>query len=278
MIQTKYEFDLPRLRQRFAQSLQRAQSLPPPGARPITVAGRVAGWITTDALMPLRDLPGVHVGPEAVHFTDAPGVSLNLVLGEVARALKAAGKIRSWRNELLDVVAEGQVIGRIERAAIRPMGLLSQAVHLNAWHPDGRLWIARRALDKSTDPGMWDTLSGGLVAAGESLQQALLRETLEEAGLDFVQVRAHGQLRLVLRMHRCLPDGYQVENVFLADCPLPDACVPSNLDGEVIEFRCVDLAELWRLIAQDCFTLEAELCILDSLQRRLQDSSAAMSA
>src|SRR3546814_3997194 len=67
---------------------------------------------------------------------------------------------------------------------MRPLGLLTRAVHLNAWTPDGRLWIARRALSKSTDPGMWDTLVGGLAGSREDLEQALLRECAEEAGLE----------------------------------------------------------------------------------------------
>src|SRR5690606_1323182 len=86
--------------------------------------------------------------------------------------------------------------GRVaDRAAMRPLGMLTQAVHLSAWAPDGRLWIARRALDKPNDPGLWDTLAGGLVAAGEDCETALLRESREEAGLQAVEIAAHGPLR-----------------------------------------------------------------------------------
>ncbi len=225
----------------------------------------------------MAGLPGVHVEPEAVHVTAGARRSLDTVLEHMAQALNQAGLIRAWRNESLDVVAEGQRLACIERGAMRPLGLLTQSVHLNAWAPDGRLWVARRALDKSTDPGLWDTLSGGLVAAGETCATALLRETYEEAGLPAMMLDGCGPLRTVLRMHRRLPDGYQVENVLLADCVLPAGVVPVNQDGEVIEFRCLDLAGLWSCLEGGVFTLEAELCILDSLQRRLADPVAQAS-
>src|SRR5690606_32509291 len=124
------------------------------------------------------------------------------------------------------------------------------------------------ALNKSTDPGMWDTLAGGLVAAGEDLESALLRESFEEAGLPAVALAAHGPLRTVLRMHRRLDDGYQVENVLNSDCVLDEGVVPHNLDGEVLTFRCVAMPELWDMIVHGAFTLEAELAILDSLRHR----------
>jgi 8-oxo-dGTP pyrophosphatase MutT (NUDIX family) len=265
-------FTLDDLLTRNARLVRRAQQLPPSGARPVTVAGRVGGWIGPAALAAVADLPGVHVEPEAVHFTAAPAARLNLdaVLRGAALALRDAGCIRAWRDELLDVVAEGRPLGRIERGAVRPLGLLTQAVHLNGWSPDGRLWVARRALNKSTDPGLWDTLSGGLVAAGEDSESALLRETLEEAGLPAVALAAHGPLRTVLRMHRRLEDGYQVENVLLSDCVLDAGASPRNMDGEVLEFRCLSMPELWDMIVHGAFTLEAELAVLDSLRHRLR--------
>ncbi len=276
---TTAAFALDDLVARNARLVRRAQQLPPAGSRPVTIAGRVGGWIGAGALAAIASLPGVRIEPEAAHLTAAPGAGLGLdaVLQGVARALRDAGCIRSWRDELLDVVAEGRQLGRIERGAVRPLGLLTQAVHLNAWSPDGRLWVARRALDKSTDPGLWDTLSGGLVAASEDPESALLRETHEEAGLPAVALASHGPLRMVLRMHRRLPDGYQVETVLLSDCVLDGAAVPVNLDGEVLEFRCVDLVQLWDMITHGAFTLEAELSILDSLRHQSMIAAGAVS-
>ncbi|CAM5785470.1 NUDIX hydrolase [Castellaniella caeni] len=264
-------FTLDDLTARSARLVRRAQQLPPAGARPVTIAGRVGGWISPAALDAIAHHPGVRAEAEAAHLTAAPAarLSLDAVLADIAHTLQAAGFIRSWRNELLDVEAEGRRLARIERGAVRALGLLTYAVHLNGWSADGRLWVARRALDKSTDPGLWDTLSGGLVAAGEDLATALLRESHEEAGLEAVNLANHDPLRTVVRMHRRLPDGYQVETVSVSDCVLDAGVVPANLDGEVLEFRCVNMPELWAMLTQGAFTLEAELCVLDSLRHRL---------
>jgi 8-oxo-dGTP pyrophosphatase MutT (NUDIX family) len=263
----------PVLDTRYKQLAKRIQQLPPGGSRPLTVSGRVAGWITAKATSHLHDLPGVHIEPEAVHVTAAPTqrLPLNTVLAQLAVSLKDTGCLRGWRDELLDVIGEGRRLGVIERAAVRPLGLLTKAVHLNAWSPDGKLWIARRSSKKSTDPGMWDTLVGGLAGAGENLDISLLRESNEEAGLVASDIESRSPLRIILRMHRRLPEGYQVEDVLVSDCTLAESVAPKNLDGEVSEIRLVSIDELWSMVLADKFTREAELVILEGLQKRIRE-------
>ena len=70
----------------------------------------------------------------------------------------------------------------MERAVVRPLGITTFAVHLLA-SPDGRHWVQQRSLTKPNDPGLWDTLMGGMIPASDSMAQALERETWEEAGL-----------------------------------------------------------------------------------------------
>ncbi len=263
----------PAINARYQTLIRRIQHLPPSGARPLTVAGKVAGWITAKATSHLDGLPGIHIEDEAVHIRAVAGQrkSLNAVMADLAVTLKDTGCLRTWRDELLDVIGEGRRLGVIERAAVRPLGLLTKAVHLNAWAPDGKLWIARRALSKSTDPGMWDTLVGGLACAGESLDLSLLRESNEEAGLTAGDIENRSPLRVILRMHRRLPEGYQVEDVLVSDCILDESVTPRNLDGEVSDIRLVGMEELWSMVEAGEFTREAELVILEGLQKRLRD-------
>jgi isopentenyldiphosphate isomerase len=262
----------PLVQKRLDALVPRIQHLPPAGSRPLTVAGRVAGWATSRAAGALRNQPGIRVDHEAVHVVadTFQKMGLNAVMAQAARVLNDAGCVRSWRNELLDVYAEGRRLAVIERGAVRPLGLLTKAVHLNAWSPDGRLWVARRSLTKSTDPGLWDTLVGGLAGAGEALETSLLRESNEEAGLEPEHLHGRSELRTILRMHRRLPEGYQVEDILVSDCVLADDIQPRNLDGEVSEIRLVSLADLWSMIEQNLLTLEAELVVLEGLQRRIQ--------
>ncbi len=252
---------------RYRRLVPRIQQLPPPGSRPLTVAGKVSGWITARATGVLAGQPGFSIEPEAVNITACvtQRLSLNEVLASAACVLRDQGCLRGWRNELLDVIGEGRQLAVIERAALRPLGLLTRAVHLNAWTPDGKLWVAKRSATKTTDPDMWDTLVGGLACAGEILDDSLLRESHEEAGLEPDQLENRSPLRTILRMHRRLPEGYQVEDVLISECVLDDSVIPCNQDGEVSEIRAVALDELWEMINAKEFTVEAELVILDSL-------------
>ena len=54
--------------------------------------------------------------------------------------------------------------------------------------PDGKFLITQRAMNKHWAAGWWE-VSGGGVMAGESSQQAVLREVLEETGLDVSQAQ-----------------------------------------------------------------------------------------
>ena len=257
------------LEQRLQALLLRVQQLPHHGSRPLTVGGRVAGWITPKATDCVRGIDGVRVCDEAVHVGHA-SVSravLSRRLAQMAEAMKAEGCLRGWRNELLDVIGEGRRLAAIERAAVRPLGLLTHAVHLNAWTPDGRLWVARRSESKSTDPGLWDTLVGGLSGSGEKLEESLLRESNEEAGLNPQDIETRSPLHTILRMHKQLPEGFQVEDIVVSECVLPESVAPRNLDGEVSEISAVTLNELWQMMRDGVITLEAELVIIDSLLR-----------
>lgn len=257
--------------------MPRIQQLPPAGSRPLTVAGRVAGWITPRATHAVAGMPGVRITDEAVHVVAAPRERrpLDTIMESIAEALRDKGCLRGWRNELLDVYGEGRRLCVLERAAMRPLGLLTKAVHLNGWSPDGRLWLARRSETKATDPGMWDTLVGGLAVSGESLDLSLQRECAEEAGLSAADVHGRTPLRMVLRMHRRLPEGYQVEDMLLSDCVLSEDVTPCNRDGEVSEIRLATLEETWSMLEAGAFTHEAEACILDSIAIQLKRAHAS---
>lgn len=49
--------------------------------------------------------------------------------------------------------------------------------------PDGRFLITQRQMDKEWAPGWWE-IPGGGVTAGETSEEAVIREVLEETGLD----------------------------------------------------------------------------------------------
>jgi hypothetical protein len=75
------------------------------------------------------------------------------------------GFIPGWRNERYRIADAFE----IERAAARPFGLTTQAVHLNGIAGD-RMWLARRSPSKQIDPGMLDNLVAGGISAGFSAE------------------------------------------------------------------------------------------------------------
>ncbi|MBJ7263602.1 MAG: NUDIX domain-containing protein [Burkholderiaceae bacterium] len=267
-------FDLARARTtlagRYAQLNLRAQEQPAGRADAVTIAGTACGWATQAACDALQDLACVRLDAQGLHIaSDLPAGSqeVDACLTEIAQRLRDADCLRGWRDERLDVWGGKHVVGGIERAAARPLGLRTRAVHLNAWTPDGKLWIARRAMSKSTDPGMWDTLVGGLVGAGETLDEALVRECDEEAGLDLADIAHRAPLRTILRMHRRLPEGYQVEDLLVADCVLAAGVTPANRDGEVEEIAVASPAEVLDMLDAGAFTLEAALVLVEDMMR-----------
>ena len=172
-----------------------------------------------------------------------------------------------WRGELLDVHAiSGAWVGRIERSAMRALGLVTRAVHLIGRDAAGAFWVQQRALDKATDPGLWDTLMGGLVSAGESIETTLRRETQEEAGLDVADLRKLSRVDR-LEVRRPVDDGYMIEVLDVFEAEVPAELTPCNRDGEVERFERLPRPELLARLQEDAFTLEAAWILARALDR-----------
>ncbi len=203
------------------------------------------------------------------------GAPFDQTLAAVAQWLRTEGHGGAWRDELLPVMNHsGQVLSHIERAAVRPLALRTRAVHLMAYVDVGKntpmVWLQRRAKTKSTDPGLWDTLAGGLVCAGEaSLEAALAREAWEEAGVRLPSPDLQLERGYTLREHRPLSNiNYMVEDLMVWDVTLPRDFAPVNQDGEVDSFACKHWSEVMLMIEQGEVTLEAALTIAASGARR----------
>jgi 8-oxo-dGTP pyrophosphatase MutT (NUDIX family) len=191
---------------------------------------------------------------------------LTASLDEIARAMHKAGVAHpSWRDEQLAVTDEaGRILGSVERAAVRPLGVTTFAVHLAGFSADGRHWVQQRSLSKANDPGLWDTLMGGMVPATDSLEDALARETMEEAGLALSQLRGLRHGGRVLTRRPAPPAGYIVEWIDWYRCVVPDGVMPRNLDGEVEQFALLDEARIAAMLLGDEFTLEAAVVLSES--------------
>ena len=89
-------------------------------------------------------------------------------------------------TELLPLVDEnGNVTGSATRQECHDGShLLHPVVHLHVFNSTGELFLQRRPTWKDIQPGKWDTAVGGHIAHGETIEEALVRETREELGLE----------------------------------------------------------------------------------------------
>ncbi|CAB5695592.1 NUDIX hydrolase YfcD [Delftia tsuruhatensis] len=182
-------------------------------------------------------------------------------LDALARVLRATGHCGPWRDEQLAVCnLQGRRIATVERGAVRPLGIATQAVHLVGEAPDGRVWVQQRARDKPTNPGMWDTLMGGMVAARDTVAEAVERETWEEAGLRVAELQGmrHGGHVLFERpSDEAEGRGFMRERIDWFSATVPDGLRPDNQDGEVQAFALMERGQLIEWLLQDRFTPEA---------------------
>lgn len=87
--------------------------------------------------------------------------------------------------ELLDIVdMQDQVIGQLEREEVHRRGLTCRIVHICFVTPTGDVILQKRSMTKASYPGRLTTTASGHVTSGESYQEAAVKETLEETGIQ----------------------------------------------------------------------------------------------
>jgi len=250
------------------RELWAAASLPPAAPRrPLLIAGATVGTIESvlaDLLL-AADLP-LHADGESIEVSGPADASLAMI----ALWLRDNGHAGRRRDELLPVCDDsGRCVAHVERAVVRPLGIATHAVHLVGWigrigKQGGPQWLQQRAFDKATDPGLWDTMMGGLIAADESVDQALERECWEEAGLrvaDLQVLRRAGLVTVRRPVQGSGTGGYMIEHIHAMHCTVPQHLTPANQDGEVERFEPVDRATVDARVAARELTLEAALVI-----------------
>jgi 8-oxo-dGTP pyrophosphatase MutT (NUDIX family) len=90
----------------------------------------------------------------------------------------------SSADEILDIVdEEDRVIGQAPRGEAYARGLRHRCVFVQARDADGRVFVHRRTPTKLVFPSLYDMFVGGVVGAGESYDDAALREAREELGV-----------------------------------------------------------------------------------------------
>ncbi len=247
---------------------------------PFVVDGRAVGSVDRNHLQTLAAWPTwLRVDAEQVELM---AQDRDAALATINARLRDLGLVRAWRDELFALFdpQTGERLASTERAACRFWGTLTLGAHANGYVADAQgrpthLWIARRSASKATDPGLLDNLIGGGVADGQSPRQALVREAWEEAGLSPQQVELALPGR-VLRLHRDITEGLQLEDLHTFDIPMPAHLQPVNQDGEVAGFDCLPVQQALQAAAGSGMTVDAALVTLDfALRHRLMEPATA---
>ena len=131
------------------------------------------------------------------------------------------------------------------------------------------MWIAKRAADKPTWPGLWDQCVAGGLPVGEDIAECVWRECLEEACIPrAVSERAQAASGISYTVEAEGGKGVFVDYNAVYDVVVPKDFVPSSGDGEVDVFELVPVSELPRwVVGEPGFSPAATLVVLDFMVR-----------
>jgi 8-oxo-dGTP pyrophosphatase MutT (NUDIX family) len=241
---------------------------------PFYIGGKKLGWVTKELAARL---------PHEMDFF-APlkdGIMLAAPLDDFTARSEALAKAAMWiserynrplRHEMYPVIENwgDQSLAQIDRAAVPWFGVKGFGVHVNGFtrKKDGlHLWIGERAADRLVDPGKLDNMIGGGQPIGLTIEENLIKEAGEEAGIGPALARTAKPVRtisyLVERMH-----GLRNDVLFVFDLELPENFVPRNTDGEVAAFHLMPLPEVAALVFEtDRFKFNCNLVVTDFLIR-----------
>ena len=100
---------------------------------------------------------------------------------------------KSFENEFIEIYDfKGQKTGKKAlKAVIHKNGLHHSTVHLWIYTLSGEVLIQKRSLNKILNPGVWDVSVAGHIHFGETYNEAVIRETLEETGINIESFKLH---------------------------------------------------------------------------------------
>ncbi len=215
---------------------------------PFLVEDERLGFVHRDVVPQLMSFPKVFdLQKNAIHLhEDLSGYNERTVaIAAVVKALAEGGAIKGWYDEAYPVTRyfNQPAAFEIERAAAPFFGICAFGVHINGYFKrDGEIlmWVAKRAHDKPSFPGMLDHLAAGGQPVGLGLLENVIKECGEEADVPEVlaaTAEPKGQISYCKEYQKRL----RPDTMFVFDLELPEDFVPHNTDGEVDDF------ELWSI-------------------------------
>ncbi len=241
------------------------------GFIPWKIEGRVVGYLRPELRDLLDEFPDVfHVKPDEVrlHHDLSTFESRSLAFEGVLPHLRNEGYVRPAVGECYGVVAQlgGVPFMRIDRGAVEGLGIITTGFHLNGLVGDD-MWIARRSLTKPMFPGQLDNMVAGGWPVGLTLQQNVVKECAEEAGMNeplACQAEHVGVMTYVMEIEK----GLRRHAMYLYDLQVPDSFVPRPVDGEVDSFQRLPVDQVSAIVRDTTdFKYNSSMAVIDYLHR-----------
>ena len=242
---------------------------------PLVAGTQRIGWLDRSFAARLAAWPDVFAPqPEQISLSPAFSdfASRSAAMDRVLRELAAAGEVTGWRGEAYPVMWNWHdaPLLQMERAACPRFGVRAWGVHMNGYvRRNGALflWVATRAKDKPTFPGMLDNMVAGGQPIGIGTRDNIIKECAEEAGIPrelAVSVQSVGALSYC---HQA-GDTLKPDQIFCYDLELPADFTPVNQDGEVDRFELWPIEDVAARIRDSAdFKFNCNLVILDFMIR-----------
>jgi isopentenyldiphosphate isomerase len=246
------------------------------GFRPLMAGSARIGYVPHALAAELRRWPDVfRVEEDAVTLDPrlADFEARSRAVDAPLRRLAEEGLIESWREEPYPVTPDWHVppLMQVERAACPHLGIRAFGVHLNGFvrKADGiHMWIARRAYDKPTFPGMLDNMVAGGQPIGMGLKDNMIKECGEEAGIPKALARTAVPVGMISYTHQP-PEGCKPDQMFCFDLELPEDFTPQVTDGEVDDFYLWPVEKVAATVRDSFeFKFNCNLVIIDFLIRQ----------
>lgn len=157
---------------------------------------------------------------------------------------------------------------QLERFAAPLFGICSRGAHMTAYMKNGasdsiKVWVARRAANLHTYPGMLDTTVAGGVKASDTPRACIVAESDEEAALP----RAYVEERLVttgaVSYVSLKADAIVPTVLYVYDLQMAEGMEPQPKDGEVEGFFLMGVEEVLKRMLDGEFKPNCCLVMLD---------------
>lgn len=195
----------------------------------------------------------------------------NQVIAETVQALIEDGVVAYVLDEPYPVKGHNnEVFFVMDRALVPFMGFRSYGQHLNGFvrkADDLHLWIGTRARDRRIFPGLLDNMVAGGLPHGLSLQENLVKECHEEAGMP-ENLALQAKAVSAITYNAISEKGYKPDTLYCYDIELSEEFTPVNTDGEVEKFELLPVAEVINKVRQGgLFKPNCNLVLIDFFAR-----------